>query len=79
MVKEEVLMKKYLSIILFCFSFLQLSSCANVHQIDRGILAKRIMQLDPHPEETVFQDEVRALREVAIGGGKPVGGGCGCN
>ena len=58
---------------------LMLSSCANVPQIDRGILAKRIMQFDPHPEETVFQDEVRAFREGAIGGGKAVGGGCGCN
>ncbi len=56
-----------------------LTSCANVPQIDRGILAKRIMQFDPHPEETVFQDEVRAFREGAIGGGKAVGGGCGCN
>ncbi|MEA9357639.1 DUF4266 domain-containing protein [Bacteriovorax sp. PP10] len=58
---------------------LMLASCANVPQIDRGILAKRIMQFDPHPEETVFQDEVRAFREGAIGGGKAVGGGCGCN
>lgn len=61
------------------FSLLLLASCANVPQIDRGLLAKRIMQLDPHPEETVFQDEVRAFREGAIGGGKAVGGGCGCN
>lgn len=56
-----------------------LVSCANVKQIDRGVLAKRIMQFDPHPEETIFQDEVRAFRENAIGGGKAVGGGCGCN
>lgn len=66
----------------FVFFFLILgivSSCANVDQIDRGLLAKRIMQLDPHPEETAFQDEVRAFRENAIGGGRAVGGGCGCN
>ena len=56
-----------------------LASCANVKQIDRGLLSKKIMQLDPHPEETVFQDEVRAFRESAIGGGRAVGGGCGCN
>lgn len=58
---------------------LLLSSCANVPQIDRGILAKRIMQMDAHPEETSFQDEARAFREGAIGGGRAVGGGCGCN
>lgn len=56
-----------------------LSSCANVPQIDRGFLAKKIMQLDPHPEESSFQDEVRAFREGAIGGTSAVGGGCGCN
>lgn len=69
---------RYLMKYLF-FSLLLLSGCANVAQIDRGLLAKRIMQLDPHPEETIFQDEVRAFREGAIGGGRAVGGGCGCN
>lgn len=63
---------------LMALTFLAIS-CANVPQIDRGLLAKRIMQPDPHPEETLFQDEVRAFRENAIGGGKAVGGGCGCN
>lgn len=56
-----------------------LSSCANVEQIDRGFLAKKIMQLDPHPEESVFQEEVRSFREGAVGGSSAVGGGCGCN
>ncbi len=65
--------------VMYLIFLLLFASCANVQQIDRGILAKRIMQLDPHPEETVFQDEVRAFREGAIGGGKAVGGGCGCN
>ena len=69
---------RYLMKYLF-FSLLLLSGCANVAQIDRGLLAKRIMQLDPHPEETIFQDEVRAFREAAIGGGRAVGGDCGCN
>lgn len=68
-------MKRYLALLFI----LILSSCANVSQIDRGILAKRIMRVDPHPEETIFQDEVHAFREGAIGGGKAVGGGCGCN
>ena len=54
-------------------------SCANVDQIDRGHLAKKIMQLDPHPEESAFRNEVRSFRESAIGGTSAVGGGCGCN
>ncbi|MCY4523351.1 MAG: DUF4266 domain-containing protein [Halobacteriovoraceae bacterium] len=56
-----------------------ITSCANVEQIDRGLLAKKIMQLDPHPEESLFQEEVRAFREGAVGGSSAVGGGCGCN
>ena len=54
-------------------------SCANVKQIDRDILAKKWMQFDPHPEESIFQDEVYSFREGALGGGSSVGGGCGCN
>lgn len=58
---------------------LSLLSCANVEQIDRGLLSKKIMQLDPHPEESIFRNEVRSFREGAIGGSEAVGGGCGCN
>lgn len=63
---------------LLFFTFL-LTSCANVQQIDRGFLAKDIMKFDPHPEESVFRNEVRTFREGAIGGSSAVGGGCGCN
>lgn len=56
-----------------------LQSCANVDQIDRDLLSKRIMSLDPHPEESIFQNEVRSFREGAVGGTQAVGGGCGCN
>ena len=56
-----------------------ISGCANVHQIDRGALSKNIMQLDPHPEESVFRNEVHSFRESSIGGNSAVGGGCGCN
>jgi len=61
------------------FISLFLNSCANVEQIDRGFLSKKIMALDPHPEESVFQNEVRSFREGAVGGNSAVGGGCGCN
>lgn len=65
--------------VVFSFLIFILCSCANVEQIDRGLLAKRFMQLDPHPEESVFQEEVRSFREGAVGGSASVGGGCGCN
>ena len=55
------------------------SSCANVKQIDRGLLSSRIMQIDPTPEESVFLNEVNSYREAAAGGSAAVGGGCGCN
>ncbi|MCF8059326.1 MAG: DUF4266 domain-containing protein [Bacteriovoracaceae bacterium] len=67
---------KSITFLIFIFF---LSGCANVDQIDRGILAKKIMQLDPHPEESTFRNEVRSFRESAIGGSSAVGGGCGCN
>lgn len=63
---------------LLFFLFL-ISGCANIDQIDRGFLSKRIMQLNPHPEESTFRNEVRSFREGSIGGSKAVGGGCGCN
>lgn len=66
---------KYISLLLL----LTIASCANVEQIDRGFLSKKIMQLDPHPEESTFRNEVRSFRETAIGGNAAVGGGCGCN
>lgn len=61
------------------FLLLLLASCANVPQIDRGHLAKRMMSLEPRPEEATFKNEVRAFRETAVGGSAAVGGGCGCN
>jgi hypothetical protein len=60
-------------------SVLFLCGCANVKQIDRGFLSKKIMQLEPNPEESVFREEVRSFREGAVGGSAAVGGGCGCN
>ena len=64
---------------IYLFALFILGSCANVPQIDRGLLSKKIMQFNPHPEESVFQEEVRSFREGAIGGSDAVGGGCGCN
>lgn len=57
-----------------------ISSCANVAQIDRGLLSSKIMQVDPTPEERAFLHETHAYREGSVGvSGQSVGGGCGCN
>ncbi len=63
----------------FLLLSLVLASCANVKQIDRGLLSSRLMQIDPTPEESVFLNEVNSYREGAAGGSAAVGGGCGCN
>ena len=68
-----------MKIVSLCLLALTFVGCANVEQIDRGYLYKKIMQLDPHPEESAFRNEVRSFREGAIGGSEAVGGGCGCN
>lgn len=57
-----------------------LAACANVQQIDRGRLAKKIMQLEPVPHQQSFVTEVHSIREGAAGGvNQNAGGGCGCN
>lgn len=72
-------MKYVSSFIILPFIVALATSCANVEQIDRGRLSKKIMQIDSHPEESAFRNEVRSFRESAIGGSSAVGGGCGCN
>jgi uncharacterized protein DUF4266 len=47
---------------------------------DRGIHAKRCMQVDPDPLATALEQHVFEYREGAAGGYETVGGsGCGCN
>lgn len=70
---------KKLTYLLCLIALSLINGCANVEQIDRGFLSKKIMQLDPHPEESIFRNEVRSFRETAVGGSAAVGGGCGCN
>lgn len=70
---------EFLNLILNLVLLFTFFSCANVDQIDRGFLSKKIMQPTPNPEEKFFQEEVRVFREGAIGGSGAVGGGCGCN
>jgi hypothetical protein len=56
------------------------SSCVRVPAYDRGIHAKRCMQLAPDATATALEQHVFEYREGAAGGYEPVGGsGCGCN
>ncbi len=55
------------------------SSCAAVPAYERGVHAKRKMQLDPSPDATALEQHVFEYREGATGGYGSVGGGCGCN
>jgi hypothetical protein len=56
------------------------TGCATVHQIDRENLSRRIMQLEPEPNQQVFINDFHAIREGASGGtSQSAGGGCGCN
>lgn len=73
-------MKKILYF-LYLLSFQALFfSCANVKQIDRGILSSKMMQPTLFAEEKSFLNEARSFREAAAGGtSNAVGGGCGCN
>lgn len=56
------------------------SACANVHQIDRGRFARKVMKTDPLlPHQQTIIDDFHTTREGAAGGvGKNGGGGCGC-
>lgn len=70
---------KFLSLIFLCL-FFSLVSCANVQQIDRGRLARKVMQLEPMPHQQSFITEAHSIREGSAGGvNQNAGGGCGCN
>jgi Domain of unknown function (DUF4266) len=59
---------------------LQLCGCVTVKQVNRGILAKKIMSFNPESKKTAFLNDIHAIREGAQGGGdQGAGGGCGCN
>ena len=45
----------------------------------RAYLADRIMRIDADRSEAAARQHVLTLREGAIGGSGPAGGGCGCN
>ena len=46
---------------------------------DRDLMAKRAMQLNPHPNITAAYEHVYFSKEGSSGGRTFDGGGCGCN
>lgn len=75
-------MRKKLPIfsLIFLSLFFPLISCVNVQQIDRGRLARKVMQLEPMPHQQAFITEMHSIREGSAGGvNQNAGGGCGCN
>ena len=53
--------------------------CATVRPWEREILAKPVMQLDPHPTEVRLRESLLSYREGSTGALGSKGGGCGCD
>ena len=58
-----------------------LSACSSigVKPWQRGILAKKSMQLNSQPDVTAFHEHIYFSKEGSSGGRSYDGGGCGCN
>ena len=46
---------------------------------EKDLMAKREMQLDPHPLLTAAEEHIYFSKEASSGGRGFAGGGCGCN
>lgn len=74
------MISQYLRIMTCFIGVLLCTGCVTVKQVNRGILAKRMMRFNPEPQKTTFLNDMHAIREGAQGGGdQGAGGGCGCN
>ena len=62
-----------------CVLALALAACATVRPEERGNLAHPSMTYGADGLLQAQEEEVFSNREGATGGGKAVGGGCGCN
>ena len=68
-----------MSILKYSILLIGLCSCANVKQIDRGVLSHRTMQPSTLAQEKKFIYQARTYREGAASGASSVAGaGCGC-
>lgn len=58
---------------------LLLSGCVGVSPWQRDVLARKSMQLNPHPRILAFREHIHFSKEASTGGRSYDGGGCGCN
>lgn len=56
-----------------------LSGCATVQPWERGITARKSMQLVRQPHLAAARDHIYFSKEASAGGRSFDGGGCGCN
>jgi Domain of unknown function (DUF4266) len=56
-----------------------LSGCATVQPWERGITARKSMQLVRQPHLAAARDHIYFSKEASAGGRGFDGGGCGCN
>jgi len=46
---------------------------------EKDLMARREMQIDPHPMQTAADNHIYFSKEASSGGRGFAGGGCGCN
>ncbi|MBE9516513.1 MAG: DUF4266 domain-containing protein [Proteobacteria bacterium] len=71
-------MQRLVMLLLFTMA---ISACSftGVKPWERDLLAKKEMQLDPHPLDTFVDEHIYFSKENSSGGSGIGGGGCGCN
>ena len=57
------------------------TGCASIgpRPWEKDLMARREMQLDPHPLLTAAEEHIYFSKEASSGGRGFAGGGCGCN
>jgi hypothetical protein len=58
---------------------LLITGCTQVQPWEKGILAKKEMQLNPDLVNQQLDDHIYFSKEGSNGTNTPAGGGCGCN
>jgi hypothetical protein len=59
--------------------FVALSACTTVQPWERGITARKSMQLVTEPNIAAAREHIAFSKEASAGGQSFDGGGCGCN
>lgn len=75
------MMKTMRTILLAITAACLISACSmlGVKPWQRGVMARKSMQLNVQPEVTAFHDHIYFSKEGSSGGRTFDGGGCGCN